>query len=65
MVSLLPPIPSRSLDTVLTLYCTTGKHVVFGEVVSGLDVMKAIEKEGSDSGKPKSKIDVAACGVVA
>ena len=43
----------------------TGKHVVFGEVVSGLDVMKAIEKEGSDSGKPKSKIDVAACGVVA
>jgi len=42
-----------------------GKHVVFGEVVEGLDVMKAIEKEGSDSGKPKSKIEIAECGIVA
>ncbi|QLG73078.1 hypothetical protein HG535_0E01620 [Zygotorulaspora mrakii] len=33
-----------------------GKHVVFGEVTSGEDVVKTIEGYGTMSGKPKSEI---------
>lgn len=39
-----------------------GKHVVFGQVVEGLDVVKAIEKVGSSSGKPLKPVVVADCG---
>ena len=39
-----------------------GKHVVFGRVVEGMDVVKKIEKLGSDSGRTKAKIVIADCG---
>ncbi|CDU25249.1 probable CPR1-cyclophilin (peptidylprolyl isomerase) [Sporisorium scitamineum] len=39
-----------------------GKHVVFGEVVEGMDVVEAIEAEGTSSGKTKSKITIAKSG---
>ncbi|MCL7022548.1 hypothetical protein MKW94_001524 [Papaver nudicaule] len=39
-----------------------GKHVVFGQVVEGLDVVRAIEKVGSQSGKTKVPVVVADCG---
>lgn len=39
-----------------------GKHVVFGSVVEGMDVVKKIESLGSDSGRTKAKIVVADCG---
>ncbi|KAH8409194.1 hypothetical protein KR009_010219 [Drosophila setifemur] len=38
------------------------KHVVFGEVVEGLDVVKKIESYGSQSGKTSKKITVANSG---
>ncbi|XP_001995602.2 peptidyl-prolyl cis-trans isomerase [Drosophila grimshawi] len=40
------------------------KHVVFGEVVEGLDVVKQIESYGSQSGKTTKKIVVADCGAL-
>ncbi|XP_017852017.1 peptidyl-prolyl cis-trans isomerase-like [Drosophila busckii] len=40
------------------------KHVVFGEVVEGLDVVKKIEAFGSQSGKTTKKIVVANCGAL-
>merc|ERR1711872_414284 len=39
-----------------------GKHVVFGSVTSGMDVVKAIEGLGSDSGKTQKKITIANSG---
>jgi peptidylprolyl isomerase len=41
-----------------------GKHVVFGEVVEGEDVVKAVEKQGSRSGKPSAKVVITASGTV-
>lgn len=39
-----------------------GKHVVFGKVVEGLDVVKSMESKGSQSGKTSNKISIADCG---
>ena len=39
-----------------------GKHVVFGKVVSGMEVVKAMEAVGSESGKVKSPVVIADCG---
>nr|CAI5835217.1 unnamed protein product [Callosobruchus analis] len=38
------------------------RHVVFGAVVEGMDVVKKIESFGSQSGKTSKKIVVADCG---
>ena len=39
-----------------------GKHVVFGSVVEGMDVIQKVESFGSQSGKTSKKIVVADCG---
>ncbi len=39
-----------------------GKHVVFGAVTKGLDVVKKVESYGSQSGKTSKKIVVAKTG---
>jgi len=49
----LTTVPCKWLD---------GKHVVFGKVVEGMDVVKQIESLGSDSGKTSKKIVIADCG---
>uniref|UniRef100_A0A251TN81 Peptidyl-prolyl cis-trans isomerase n=1 Tax=Helianthus annuus TaxID=4232 RepID=A0A251TN81_HELAN len=41
-----------------------GKHVVFGKVVEGMDVVKAIEKVGSGSGTCSKPVVIADCGFV-
>ncbi|MFF7596263.1 peptidylprolyl isomerase [Streptomyces mirabilis] len=41
-----------------------GKHVVFGEVVEGMDVVRAVEKLGSRSGATSKKIVIADSGTV-
>jgi peptidyl-prolyl isomerase F (cyclophilin D) len=42
-----------------------GKHCVFGAVTKGMDVVKAIEGVGSQSGATKAKVTVADCGQLA
>eukprot|EP01062_Namystynia_karyoxenos_P068725 TRINITY_DN636_c0_g1_i7.p1 TRINITY_DN636_c0_g1~~TRINITY_DN636_c0_g1_i7.p1 ORF type:complete len:1277 (+),score=548.10 TRINITY_DN636_c0_g1_i7:143-3973(+) len=39
-----------------------GKHVVFGQVVEGMDVVKKIEAVGSQSGKTAKPVQIAASG---
>merc|ERR1712078_531130 len=39
-----------------------GKHVVFGSVVEGMDVVKAVERVGTQSGTTKQKVMIAASG---
>jgi len=39
-----------------------GKHVVFGGVVQGMDIVKKIESFGTQSGKTSQKIVIADCG---
>jgi cyclophilin family peptidyl-prolyl cis-trans isomerase len=41
-----------------------GKHVVFGSVVEGMDVVKAIEAVGSESGRTSAKVVIEDCGEV-
>ncbi|KAG4212704.1 hypothetical protein ERO13_A01G003400v2 [Gossypium hirsutum] len=48
--------------------CTTktewldGKHVVFGQVVEGMDVVRDIEKVGSSGGRTSKPVVIAVCG---
>jgi len=49
------------ITTVITSWLD-GKHVVFGEVVDGSDVVKNIERMGSKSGQPSGKIAIENCG---
>jgi peptidylprolyl isomerase len=41
-----------------------GKHVVFGEVVEGQDIVKQIEALGSQSGTTKAKVSIKESGTV-
>jgi peptidyl-prolyl isomerase F (cyclophilin D) len=38
------------------------RHVVFGAVVEGMDVVKKVESYGTQSGKPTKNITIANCG---
>uniref|UniRef100_A0A3P8U9Q3 Peptidyl-prolyl cis-trans isomerase E n=1 Tax=Cynoglossus semilaevis TaxID=244447 RepID=A0A3P8U9Q3_CYNSE len=39
-----------------------GKHVVFGDLVEGMDVLRAMEAQGTKDGKPKQKVIISDCG---
>ncbi|KAG2186504.1 hypothetical protein INT44_002726 [Umbelopsis vinacea] len=41
-----------------------GKHVVFGQVVAGMDVVRKVEKVGTASGKPTQPVTIVDCGQI-
>ncbi len=49
------------ITTVVTSWLD-GKHVVFGEVTDGTDLVKKIEAQGTSSGKPRAKVVIESCG---
>ena len=56
-----PPITQFFITTVVCPWLD-GRHVVFGEVTEGLDVVKKIEAQGADSGRPKVPVTIVDCG---
>lgn len=41
-----------------------GKHVVFGRVISGMEVLNSVERAGSDSGAPRWTVKITDCGEI-
>jgi cyclophilin family peptidyl-prolyl cis-trans isomerase len=41
-----------------------GKHVVFGIVESGYEIVKEIEAVGSRSGMPSAQVVITDCGII-
>ncbi|KAL5580744.1 hypothetical protein UlMin_013186 [Ulmus minor] len=53
---------SQFFITTVTTSWLDGRHVVFGKVLSGMDVVYKIEAEGSQAGTPKTKVVIADSG---
>jgi len=49
------------ITTVVTSWLD-GRHVVFGEVLEGMDVVKEIEAQGTPSGTPAKKVTITDSG---
>ncbi|HAA12138.1 MAG TPA: peptidylprolyl isomerase [Cytophagales bacterium] len=52
------------ITTVLTPWLD-GKHVVFGQVIDGMDLLKQVEGQGSQGGGTRVPVMIADCGEVA
>ncbi|KAF4352117.1 hypothetical protein CsatB_030073 [Cannabis sativa] len=53
---------SQFFITTVTTSWLDGRHVVFGKVISGMDVVYKVEAEGTQSGTPKTKVVIADSG---
>jgi peptidylprolyl isomerase len=53
---------SQFFITTATTNWLDGKHVVFGKVIKGMDVVSAVEAVGSRSGRTSEKVVITDCG---
>merc|ERR1719373_560368 len=56
---------SQFFITTVTTAWLDGRHVVFGEVIDGMDVVYKVEALGSGSGTPSKKVTIADSGEIA
>ena len=40
------------------------RHVVFGKIIEGMEIVQSIENKGSSSGKPSVKVTIADSGEI-
>lgn len=61
------PNTNGSQFFITTVLCPwlDGRHVVFGEVKQGYNIIKKMEESGTQSGKPKVAVVIKDCGEVA
>lgn len=57
-----PALPARLTPSLASNPPPPPQHVIFGMVTSGMDVVKAIEALGSESGQPAKEIKIEMCG---
>ena len=59
-----PPqrVGSQFFVTTVKAQWLTGKHVIFGTVLEGKDVVEEIEKYGTYGGKPRGVVTIVECG---
>ncbi|GLB38973.1 putative PPIases accelerate the folding of proteins [Lyophyllum shimeji] len=55
---------SQFFITTISTTWLDGSHVVFGEVIENMDLVKRIESLGTPAGTPKAKITITKCGTV-
>ncbi|TFK35146.1 cyclophilin A [Crucibulum laeve] len=55
---------SQFFITTVTTPWLDKRHVVFGEVVEGMEVVKTVESTGTDSGAPTKKVTITSSGTV-
>ena len=55
---------SQFFITTVTTEWLDGKHVVFGEVIEGMDVVKMIETVGSKDGTPQKDVVIIDSGEI-
>lgn len=53
---------SQFFITVVPTPWLDGRHVVYGKVLEGMDLVKKVEKLGSQSGKPSAEVTIADSG---
>ncbi|KAJ6750742.1 hypothetical protein OIU85_001294 [Salix viminalis] len=53
---------SQFFITIVKLSRLDGKYVVFGKVLSGMDVVYKVEAKGTQNGTPKGKVVIAESG---
>lgn len=53
---------SQFFITLAPLHQLDGQHVVFGQLVSGEDVLRQIELQGTSSGSPRAHVSISNCG---
>ncbi len=56
---------SQFFITTVTTSWLDGKHVVFGKVIEGMEVVKDVESLGTQSGRPLKQVRIKACGQLA
>lgn len=60
-----PAVPAWLLTPACTGARRAGKHVVFGQVTEGAEVVKAVEALGTSSGRTKKTVTITECGQLA
>ena len=53
---------SQFMITTFPLPWLDGKHVVFGRVIKGYDIVRKIEECGDDMGRPTKNVIISGCG---